>query len=78
MEKTIFVVLNENTFGYALERTDKLFFRMVVMAVDVPKGGDPTLLDRTTLASRDKSRQARKQDFERFKICVPGFACSVE
>lgn len=69
--KTYFV-LNDNTFGYPVadQSTGKRFFGLVVMAVDVRKGGDPTLIDRVTLCDSQKAREATKEDCERFKVEV--------
>lgn len=73
MEKTTFVVINENTFGYTTERTDKAYFRVVVMAVSVLRGGDPLLLDKMVLANWQKAREATVQDFADYRVSVKGY-----
>lgn len=73
MEKTTFVVINENTFGYTTERTDKVFFRVVVMAVHVLRGGDPLLINEMVLTSWQKAREATVQDFADYRISVDGY-----
>ena len=67
-----YFVLNDCLFGYPLDLDRGRFFRLVVMAVDVTKGGDPTLIDRTVLADGNKARVATKSDYERFRVKYPG------
>lgn len=62
------IILNDNLFGYPEGEMHGRFFRMVVMAVDVHKGGDPILINRTVLADGSRIRIPDKADYERFKI----------
>lgn len=63
----MYIVRDENTLGYTIgEPSDGKPVRMVVMRVDIMAGGDPTLIDRETLAIN--YREATKEDEERFKI----------
>ena len=65
-----YIVHNDNTFGYPISDSSKQFFRLIVMAVDVEKGGDPTLIDREVLCNRENAREATAQDAERFKVRI--------
>lgn len=70
MENRYFV-LNENTLGYLVRGHNDAampFVTLCVMAVKVDKGGDPLLLDRTTIAHKDKSRPATWEDFKEFGL----------
>lgn len=63
----MYIVRDENTLGYTIgEPSDGKPVGMVVMRVDIMAGGDPTLIDRDTLAIN--YREATKEDEERFKI----------
>lgn len=73
MEKTTFVVVDENTFGYTTDRTDKSFFKVNVMAVNHLRGGEPLLLNHQILAYRERSREATRKDFEDYKISIKGY-----
>lgn len=59
-------VFKENTFGY-------LFFDgvFIVMSVDVERGGDPTLIDRTISVSEKDLRPAVAEDYKHFRIRWP-------
>ena len=66
-----YIVENENLLGYVTGKPDKAakVVSMVVMRADVEKGGDPTLVDRKTVATN--YRNATKEDFENFGIVPP-------
>lgn len=66
-----YIVDNENLFGYVVDEPNKVtgYVGMVVMAVDVEKGGDPTLIDRVVVAA--DYREATKEDFKHFRIVPP-------
>ena len=66
-----YIVESENLLGYVIGETNKItgYVGMVVMAVDVEKGGEPTMIDREVLAT--DYRAATKADFERFGIVPP-------
>ena len=65
-----YYVKGGNTFGYLLDSPAKSFFvRMAVLAVSVPDGGDPLLLDKTIVVRQDQIRPATDADFEKFRIC---------
>ena len=66
-----YIVYEERYFCFPVgEWRGRVFFPAVVMAVDVDKGGDPTLIDRDILVEAAKAREATKEDCERFKIKV--------
>ena len=62
----MYIVADENKLGYTIGKPSKNIARMVVMAVDIFKGGDPTLLDRTAVVT--KFREATAEDEERFRV----------
>ena len=63
----MWIVANEKLLGYTIGRPSAAgFIKMVVQRVDETKGGDPTLIDRTTLVM--DYRKATKEDEERFLI----------
>lgn len=62
------IILNDNLFGYPEGQMKGRFFRMVVMAVDIEKGGDPTLIGYSVCADGDHIRIPDSTDYERFKI----------
>lgn len=63
----MWIVADEKLLGYTIGRPSAAgFTKMVVQRVDVAKGGDPTLIDRTTLVM--DYRKATKEDEERFLI----------
>lgn len=71
-----YIVENENLLGYVTDKSVYLWsdkaakvVSMVVMRADVEKGGDPTLVDRKTVATN--YRNATKEDFENFGIVPP-------
>lgn len=70
-------VLNDCMLAYPTCEMNVRFIRVVVMAVDVLKGGDPTLIDREVLADsnnlsdENKMRAATDADYERFKVKNP-------
>lgn len=63
-----YIVESENLFGYVIGEPNKTtgYVGMVVMAVDVEKGGEPTMIDREVLATA--YREATKEDFEHFGV----------
>lgn len=65
------IVLNDCLFGYPAGEMNGRFFQMIVIAVDVLKGGDPTLIDRPVLADGTKIRIPTDDDYERFKVQNP-------
>lgn len=73
MEKTTFIVLNENTFGYTFDSPYKKFVRLNVMAVDSLCGGDPLLLYSQILACSDNRRVATVRDFSHYRVSVDGY-----
>ena len=62
----IHVVFKEHTFGYVISRS-----ALVVMAIDLEKGGDPCNIDRTIAYSADDIRPAIAQDYKRFGVRWP-------
>ena len=66
-----YIVESENLFGYVIGEPNKItgYVGMVVMAVDVEKGGESTMIDREVLATN--YREATKEDFENFGIVPP-------
>ncbi len=64
------LVANGNLFGYQIRRSGN-FITMCVLAVDVPNGGDPTLINRTTFVSASKCRVAEREDYDRFGYLCP-------
>lgn len=66
------IVHKDREFGYPVGSTQKQTLRMVVMRVDVSKGGDPTLIDRTISVSKSDIREAGPKDYEHFGIDNPG------
>lgn len=64
--KNMYIVADENTFGYTIGSVVNGCVRMVVMSVDVPNGGDPLMINRTMLAVN--FRQATKEDGDRFGV----------
>ncbi len=65
------IVHKEREFGYPVGTHRKKTFSMVVLSVDVPKGGDPLLIDRTINVNRSDIRPATREDYERFRISKP-------
>lgn len=66
-----YVVKNENTLGYIIrEYPATKSAVMVVLAVDVAAGGDPNLLNRTTIASSGTLREATKADEDKFMVRI--------
>ena len=65
------LILNDCLFGYPEGEMNGRFFQMVVMAVDIEKGGDPTLIDRVVLADGKNIKIPEKEDYERFHIRCP-------
>ena len=62
----MYIVKDENTLGYTLGNViENKPVRIEVMSVDVLKGGDPLLINRTTMA--DNWRPATKEDEDRFR-----------
>ena len=66
------IVHNDRSFGYPIGSGQKQTIRMVVMRVDVSKGGDPTLIDRTISVSKSDIREAGPKDYEHFGVDNPG------
>lgn len=66
------IVHKDQLFGYPVGSTQKQTLRMVVMRVDVSKGGDPTLIDRTISVGKVDIREAGPKDYERFGVDNPG------
>jgi len=66
--KPMYIVADENKLGYTIGKPSKKIARMVVMAVDYIKGGDPTLIDRETLAIN--FREATLEDEQKFKVRI--------
>lgn len=62
------LVYNDNTFGYPIREMNGRFIRMAVMAVDIEKGGDPTLIGYDISADASHLRIPDSTDYERFKI----------
>lgn len=62
------IILNDCLFGYPESEMNGRYFRMVVMAVDVQKGGDPTLIGKPVLADGSNIRIPTKEDYKRFKV----------
>lgn len=73
MCKTTFIVLDENTFGYTDGDISEPFCKLVVLAVQHIKGGDPALLDKIILAPRERFRIANRQDFDDYRVSISGF-----
>jgi len=71
--KTTFIVLDENTFGYTDDDISEPFCKLVVLAIQHIKGGEPTLLDKIILAPKGRFRIANRQDFDDYKISISGF-----
>lgn len=67
----MYIVANENTFGYIVGSGNGQFQRMAVLSVKVEKGGDPLLLLDTTTVRKDRTRPATDADFDSFKIVKP-------
>lgn len=65
------IVHKEREFGYPVGTHRKKFFEMVVLSVDVLKGGDPLLINQTIIVNRSDVRLATRKDYERFKIHQP-------
>ena len=61
------VVYKKQYFGYIIRPS-----AMVVMSVDVEKGGDPTLINNTIAVSKRHIRQAKPADYKHFRIRWPG------
>lgn len=63
-----YIVRDENTLGYitGTQKPGQNPIRFVVMAVNVEAGGDPTLIDRETIAT--DYRPATKADEDTFNI----------
>ena len=71
-----YIVEDNNLFGYTLsEPKDNKPTSMVVMAADIEKGGEPTLIGRTTLAT--DYRQATEEDASRFGVNIEWFMCLI-
>ncbi len=66
------IVHKDCEFGYPVGSTQKQTLRMVVMRVDVSKGGDPSLIDRTISVSKSDIREAGPKDYEHFGVDNPG------
>lgn len=66
------IVHKEQLFGYPVGSTQKQTIRMVVIRVDVNKGGDSTLIDRTISVSKSDIREAGPEDYEHFGVSNPG------
>lgn len=65
-----YIVDNENLLGYVTGNPNAANqVGMVVMAVDVLKGGEPLLIDREHMAAN--YREATKEDFEHFGVVPP-------
>ena len=60
----MYIVDKENALGYVVGGRLGSFVRMVVVAVDYMRGGDPLLIGRSTLAS--DYREATEEDARRF------------
>ena len=73
MNKTTFIVLDENTFGYTDGDISKPFCKLVVLAIQHIKGGEPTLLNNIILAPKGRFRIANRQDFDDYKVSISGF-----
>lgn len=66
-----YCVKNENALGYIIrEYPATKSVVMVVLAVDVAAGGDPNLLNRTTIASTGSLREATKADANKFMVRI--------
>ena len=69
MKTTIhYIVKDNNTFGYLAHRKGE----MLVMAVDTAKGGNAYLINETIPTGRN-IRDAREEDFDRFRIKRPHY-----
>lgn len=65
----MYIVEKERELGYTIgEPSENKPVSMVVIAVDVKNGGDPTLIDRSTLAT--DYREATKDDEKRFNVKI--------
>lgn len=62
------LVYNDNIFGYPVGEMRGRFFQMIVMAVDIENGGDPTLIGYSVCADGDHIRIPDSADYEKFKI----------
>ena len=71
--KTTFIVLDENTFGYTDGDISEPFCKLVVLAIQHIKGGEPTLLNNIILAPKGRFRIANRQDFDDYKVSISGF-----
>jgi len=67
-KENCYIVRDENTLGYitGTQKPGQNPIRFVVMAVNVEAGGDPTLIDRETVAT--DYRPATKADEDTFNI----------
>ena len=63
-----YFVKDENTLGYIIRECPTTNVVLVVLAVDVLAGGDPNMLNRTTIASSGSIREATTADEEKFKV----------
>lgn len=66
------IVHKDREFGYPVGSTLKQTLRIVVMRVDVSKGGDPTLIDRTISVNKVDIHEAGPKDYEHFGADNPG------
>ena len=66
------IVHKDREFGYPVGSIQKQTLRMVVMRVDISKGGDPTLIDRIISVSKSDIREAGPKDYEHFGVDNPG------
>lgn len=65
----MYIVKDENTLGYTVgEAVFGKTVLFIVMAVDYMKGGEPTMIDRESVAVAGSYRKATKADEERFKV----------
>lgn len=60
-----YVVMNENTLGYVIRKSD-CQITIAVVAVDYMKGGDPTLINRETCGAPSSFRKAQEKDKDTF------------
>ena len=65
----MYIVVEENTLGYTIGNAEfGKTVRFIVMAVDYMKGGEPTMLEKESVAVAGTYRLATKDDEERFMV----------
>jgi hypothetical protein len=70
---TTFAIIDGNTFGYTTADISAPFFRVTVMGVDVTRGGDPLLLNKTVMATPARARLATADDFCAYRVSIDGY-----